>query len=65
MWGEGWWLFVVRGSGVVGAPVSEEPIPGAGPEGLVGSPHEFRWRDVCSGWGRGVSDKREVRESFL
>ena len=45
---------MVRGRGVVGAPVLDEHVPSASSEGIVGSPHEIWWGDVRSGWGGGV-----------
>jgi len=41
------------GGGVVGGSVLDEHVPTAGPEGLVGPPHEVRRRNVRSGWGGG------------
>jgi len=54
VWGEGGGVFVVRGREVVGSPVLDEHVPSAGPEGLVGPPHEVWRRNVRSWLGRGV-----------
>jgi len=54
VWGEGGGVFVVRGGGIVGAPVLDEHVPSAGPQGLVGFSHEIRRGNIRSRSGRGV-----------
>ena len=41
-------MLVVWGRGRISGPVLEEHVPSAGPEGLVGSSHEFGGGNVCS-----------------
>jgi len=53
-------VLVVRGRGVVGGPVLEEHVPGAGSKGPVGSSDEFGRGNVRS-WGWGVENKRKAR----
>jgi len=52
--GEGGGVFVVRGHRLVGVPVFDKHVPGAGSEGLVGSSQEIWWGNVRPGWGGGV-----------
>ena len=54
VWGEGGGVFVVRGWQVISGPVLEEHVPGAGPEGLVGSSHGSGGGNVRSGRRGGV-----------
>jgi len=41
VWGEGEGVLVVRGCRIVGVPVLDEHVSGAGPKGLVGLSHEI------------------------
>ena len=52
--GERGGVFLVRVRGVVGSPVLGEHVLSAGPEGLVGLPHEVWRRNLRSAWGRGL-----------